>query len=270
MANRFLATSSFVLFALLSARSIRAQGPKQRLDRPPSVSDGSVRSEATPECESDASGQSSRAIQWSVLAPENGKPFIDPFARLSNDQISDLGFIVRVRRMISDEVIAADGEDAKEASQLASKLEKEGIDTVWLLTQRKRVRQIRGLQVENQSKEIAKSLQDQTLSLDGFVVPIRSDKGRLTEFFLVPTYAACNHEDPPPRLQVVLVSSKTGIVHPGRRTPVRVTGRVTADAASRTTVNAGGPVDVHAAYAMSCPKIEISQPSQQTGDVSRN
>jgi hypothetical protein len=210
-----------------------------------------------------------KAIQWSDLAPENGKPFFDPFAKLSGDQIADLSYVVRVRRLIAGEKIESDGEDAKEAAKLTSRLERQGVDIGWLIAQRDRVRQIRGLQVENVSNSISNSLQDQKVSLTGFVIPLTVDEGRLTQFFLVPTVAACSHEDPPPRLQVVFVSTQQGIAPPGRQTPVRVTGAVAAEATSRSTVNASGRVMVHSAYAMSSPEIQVFQLANNSSDSSK-
>lgn len=205
-----------------------------------------------------------KAIQWSDLAPEQGRPFVDPFAKLSSAQIGDLGYVVRVRQLIADEKIDANGEDAKEAAALASELEQQGVNIGWLMVQRERVRQIRGLQVERVSNSIAESLRNQRVSLTGFVIPVTVNDGRLTEFFLVPTLAACSHEDPPPRLQVVFVATEPGIAPPGRRTPVRVTGTVVADVNARGTVNASGQVMVHSAYAMLSPEIKQLQTTRKS------
>ena len=210
------------------------------------------------------------AISWSDLAPENGKPFNDPFAKLSNDQIADLGFVFRVRRLIADEKIATNGEDAKEAAKLAKRLEQQGIDINWLMMQRERVQQLRALQVKSQSNSIAKSLRDQRVSLTGFTIPVKVEQGRLSKFFLIPTYAACSHEDAPPRLQVIFVSTSQGIERPDRRTPVRVTGQVAAKETSQMTINASGPTMVHAAYEMSFPTIEVLPALNETDHVSKN
>lgn len=204
-----------------------------------------------------------RAIQWRDLAPENGKPFLDPFTKLSSDQIVDLSYVVRVRRLIADDKIEAGGEDAKEAAALASQLERQGVDIGWLMVQRGRVQQIRSLQVERQAKAIAESLQDQRVSLTGYVIPITFDETRLTEFFLVPTIAACSHEDAPPRLQVVFIATEQGIANPGRRTPVRVSGKIVAETTTSGTFNANGRVSVHSAYLMSSPEINVFQAARE-------
>jgi hypothetical protein len=166
---------------------------------------------------------------------------------------------MRVRRLIADDKISTDGEDAKEAAELARKLEHQGVDIGWLMVQHRRVQQVRSLQVENLAHSIGESLQDKRITLTGYVIPSKINEGRLTEFFLVPTIAACSHEDAPPRLQVVFVSTEQGIAPPGRSAPVRVTGKLVAQTTTRTTFNANGRVKVHAAYSMSSPKINVFQ-----------
>lgn len=198
----------------------------------------------------------SKAIHWSHLAPENGKPFIDPFAKLSSDQIADLSYVGRVRRMIAEEKIDANGEDAKRAAKLSGELNDDGIDIAWLMAQRRRVQQMRGLQIESMSQSIAKSLGDQRVTVTGYVIPIKAYQGRLTEFFLVPTVAACSHEAAPPRLQVVFVTTEEGIATPEKAMPVRVTGIVTAQTTTRMTINGGGKSVIRSAYAMLSSTVE--------------
>lgn len=202
------------------------------------------------------------AILWSRLAPENGKPFTDPFAKLSTDQLDDLSYVMRVRRLIADDKISADGEDAKEAAKLAGKLQQQGVDIAWLMVQRGRVQQIRGIQVESLAKSIGESLRDRKVTLTGYVIPCKVNEGRLTEFFLVPTVAACSHEAAPPRLQVVFVSTARGIETPEKAMPVRVTGTVTAQTTKRTTVNGAGKMTIRSAYAMLSSSVETYQQAE--------
>ena len=202
------------------------------------------------------------AISWSKLAPENGKPFNDPFAKLSQDQLIDLSYVIQIRQMVSQQRIAPDGKDAQAAAVLGSQLKQQGVDIAWLMVQRERVRQLRALQVDRLAMSIADSLQNQKVSLTGYVIPIKIDDGRLTEFFLVPTIAACSHEDPPPRLQVAFVSSTVGVIPPGKRTPIRVTGKITAKSTTRRTYNANGKVEVYSSYSFVSPQIEVSEDNE--------
>ncbi|TWU13335.1 hypothetical protein CA54_21700 [Symmachiella macrocystis] len=197
-----------------------------------------------------------KTIRWSYLAPENGKPFNDPFSKLTQNQLSDLSYVVRVQRLIAQEKIKADGVDAKEAAELARKLKNEGVDIDWLMVQRERVRQIRGMQVEGLSKSIAKSLGDKQVTLTGYVIPIKTIEGRLTEFFLVPTSAVCSNEAAPSPLQVIFISTEPGIARPGIRIPVRVTGTVQAKTTKKSVRNGVAVTTIQSAYTMLQPEIK--------------
>jgi hypothetical protein len=206
-----------------------------------------------------------KQIQWRTLAPENGRPFTDPFAKLTGDQRSDLSYVVRVQRLIAEEKIEADGVDAVEAARLARKLKLEGVDIGWLMAQRRHVTKIRGLQVEELSKSIAESLGDKKVTLTGFVIPITVRQERLTEFFLVPTSNACSNEAAPSPLQVVFVSTEPGVDRPEKRIPVRVTGRVKAQTTTQTIRNGIAVTTVQAAYTMLSPEIEVYTHSDKQG-----
>ena len=208
-------------------------------------------------------GEAPKTIRWSVLAPEKGKPFNDPFAKLTRNQLADLSYVVRVQRLIAENKIKADGVDAKEAARLARKLTAEGVDIGWLMAQRKRIQQIRGLQVGSLSKSIAKSLGDKNVTLTGYVIPIEVNEGRLTEFFLVPTIAACSHESAPPRLQVVYVMNEQGIMRPDKGVAVRVTGRVEARITTGTIPNGNGQTPIRSAYTIASAKIETYKASKK-------
>ncbi len=197
------------------------------------------------------------SVSWSRLAPENGRPFNDPFTKMSTNQLSNLSFVVRIQRLIAEEKIQPDGVDAKEAKTVAQKLEEEGVDIDWLMTQRKRVLQVRKLQVESLSKSIVKSLGEKQIALIGYVIPIKVSHGKLTEFFLVSTSAACSNEAAPSRLKVVFVSNNKGIDGLERGAPVRVTGRIEAQTTTKLVRIGIGVSAFQSAYTMSSPNIEV-------------
>jgi hypothetical protein len=165
--------------------------------------------------------------------------------------------VVRVGQLIADEKIEADGVDATKAAELFHKLEKDGVDIGWLMAQRASVRRTRGLQINTVSKVIAENLAGKKVTLTGYVMPIKVAKGRLTEFFLVPTVAACSHESAPPRLQVVFVKTEQGIVRPKQAVPVRVTGTVAAKTTTKKIINGNGQIPVRSAYAIASAQIEV-------------
>ena len=171
--------------------------------------------------------------------------------------------MVRVQRLIAENKIKADGVDAKEAAELARQLTSEGIDIGWLMAQRQRVQQMRGLQVESLSTSIAESLGAKQVTLTGYVMPIKVSQQKLIEFFLVPTSATCSNEAAPSPLQAVFVSAGQGFELPKRGIAVRVTGSIKAQTTKRAVRNGIAVMTVQSAYAMLHPEIEVyAQPGK--------
>lgn len=66
------------------------------------------------------------------------------------------------------------------------------------------------------SSEVVASVEGNTLSLDGYVVPLESDdQGRLSELLFVPFQGACIHVPPPPPNQIIRVVLRTPMAMPG-------------------------------------------------------
>lgn len=57
----------------------------------------------------------------------------------------------------------------------------------------------------NQPKSPARDLDNKTVSIPGFMVPLEDDADQVTEFLLVPFAGACIHVPPPPPNQMVYV-----------------------------------------------------------------
>ena len=209
-----------------------------------------------------------KEIEWRVLAPDKGKPFNDPFTKLTGEQLANLSYIARVRRLVAEKKIDTDGVDAKAAAKLARNLTREGVDVSYLLVQRKRVQQTRVRQVDDVSKSIAESLGDKQITLTGFVIPITWQQEKLTEFFLVPTVSICNGEAAPSPLRVVLISTEQGVAHSDKRLAVQVKGTVNAKTTTRTIRNGIGITTVQSAYAMLSPEIVLYAQTEQV-DPSR-
>jgi hypothetical protein len=191
------------------------------------------------------------AIEWNRLVPD--KAFEDPFERLSDDQLQDVGYAARVRSLIAANKIKSDGPDAKAAAEIEQKLGKAGIDIGYLLSLRDQVRRIRTMQ----ANAVEPGLIGKEVSLVAFVVPAKRSGDLVTECFLVGNYDACSHSSPPPANQAVYLRSPEGFVLPSTRTPVRVTGRLQEQPTTRLRVRAGGLVEMTAAYSMTEHEIEL-------------
>jgi uncharacterized protein len=205
-------------------------------------------------------------IQWETLAPAEGNQYRDPFAGLSRQQLQSLGFVARIQRLIAAEKIPQDGSSAAEAAKFAEQLEKEGIDVLWLLAQQKRVTLLRQKQEQSLTKSIAERIDNRQVRLSGYVLPLKTTDGRVTEFYLVPSIDTCSHASAPPADQVVFVANKKGIVVNNRRTPVVVTGQVVAKQTIRFIPGSAGPKRIIAAYAIEFPKAEVIAFTNQRHD----
>ena len=198
-----------------------------------------------------------KTIRWRVLAPENGRPFNDPFAKLDRDQLSDLSYLRRIRRLIAEEKIDADGDDAKHATQLAEKLATQGIDANWLLVQSRRIPHIRRQQIEAVAKSVAKSIDSTTVEIVGFASPIPSQKQNVAGFLVMPTAAMCGHGTAPSPLHVAFVETEHEYALQSRGTPVRIRGQVVAVPKTTTMMSGSGATVFDSAYKIFPSRIDV-------------
>jgi len=57
---------------------------------------------------------------------------------------------------------------------------------------------------------VVESMEGKYVKLPGFVVPLETEGGKVSEFFLVPYFGACIHVPPPPANQMVYVVMEKG------------------------------------------------------------
>lgn len=198
-----------------------------------------------------------KTIRWSVLAPENGRPFNDPIAKLDRDQLSDLSYLRRIRRLIAEEKIDADGDDAQRAAQLAEELAAQGIDANWLLVQSRRIPQLRRQQIEAVAKSVAKMIDSATVEIVGFASPIPSRKQNGTGFLMMPTAAMCGHGTAPSPLHVAFVETEHEYALQSRGTPVRIRGQVVAEPKTTTMISGSGATEFESAYKILPSRIDV-------------
>lgn len=139
-------------------------------------------------------------VVWGDLA-SSAASYEDPFLEMSYKQKDDLRTILDAARRVDDTEL---GQRAQEARV---RLRDQGYDADELLTQR--------LVVMEKRREEATGVTGQYLgrevSLDGYVLPLRGDNGRVFSFLLVPWVGACIHTPPPPPNQMVRVDVPQGI-----------------------------------------------------------
>ncbi|MDQ2819730.1 MAG: DUF3299 domain-containing protein [Pseudomonadota bacterium] len=64
------------------------------------------------------------------------------------------------------------------------------------------------------------------IRIGGFIIPLDTDNGAVTEFLLVPYFGACIHAPPPPANQVIHVFARQPLRHLTMMEPVHVSGTV--------------------------------------------
>ncbi len=86
---------------------------------------------------------------------------------------------------------------------------------------------IKGLMSEDaKTPPVVASLNGQEVRLSGYVVPLKHEGTRVSEFLLVPYVGACIHVPPPPQNQIVHVTAKNPIAVKGLFAAVTVTGNM--------------------------------------------
>ena len=167
--------------------------------------------------------------------------------------MADLSFVVRIRHLLADEKVAADGPDVKEAAQIEQSLIKAGIDIEWLVAQRRRVGQMR----EIQAKAVQQNVVGKRVELAGYVIPLKKANNLVTEFMLVPSVVSCSSSNPtpPPPNQAIFVQLEDGFARLGRVTAARIIGRIEAKEIARTIPSVRGSTVVTSAYVITPENI---------------
>lgn len=162
-----------------------------------------------------------KQIGWSDL---QGKipDYDDPFKKLTKDQLFYLSVYARVKEMqkISPKRVNEGMlKDAKNAEEI---LKKEGIDIVYLLSQRDAIKKLR----TEAASSVNTDLNNSNISMSGFMLSLEFNQGKTNKFLLVPVVGACVHTPPPPINQIIYVETKTPIDAGTRFTAVTINGKI--------------------------------------------
>ncbi|SEJ69387.1 MULTISPECIES: DUF3299 domain-containing protein [unclassified Pseudomonas] len=112
------------------------------------------------------------------------------------------------------------------------------------------LKQSKGLPAVMYSTKTVAAMNDKTIRLGGYPVPLETDaKGHSTLFFLVPYPGACIHVPPPPPNQLVLVRYPKGLKIDDIYTPLWVIGTLKVEKVSNDLADA--------AYALDASKVRV-------------
>lgn len=192
-------------------------------------------------------------LQWQDLVP--AKDFEDPYDILSQRQFGDLANIALLRELQADNRTPTET-SIRLAAEGLQRLTAEGIDIDGLLARRDEI----SLKYDAWSRSIQSELDDQTVSLGGYMLPLEYSGTKVTEFLLVPYLGACIHTPPPPPNQIVHVKSTRGIKTKGLYDPVLVTGVLSSEASSPHLSYVDGTANIDVSYGLNARQVKPWQP----------
>ncbi len=190
----------------------------------------------------------SRELTWEDLVPAT-EPFDDPFERLTEDQIYDLGFLHEVRNAGDD----ADESDLDDAEEVRRQLVAAGVDVDDLLGRVEEIREHR----RRRAEAIDLTLSGQNVRMGGYLLPLEYAEEKTTEFLLVPYVGACIHVPPPPPNQIVHVHYPQGFKPQSLYTAVQVAGKMWARTSTQSLYLVDGTADIPVGYALDATSVEV-------------
>ncbi|MEM9236187.1 MAG: DUF3299 domain-containing protein [Verrucomicrobiota bacterium] len=190
-------------------------------------------------------------LTWSDLLPKAAAEFDDPFAELSEEQLLDLGMVARIRYLIEAKRVEPDGLDAEEEQRLVEKLEAEGIDVDWIISQRERVARERRKAAERVDEGVA----GKEIRIPGYMLPLERKGRKVVRFLLVPWVGACIHTPPPPPNQMIHVEVPEGTEDRGRFAAIWLEGTIRLEPADYDLFLVDGTRSVKVAYTMTTDRI---------------
>ena len=190
-----------------------------------------------------------RQLGWQDLIKK--VEFEDPFEALTQDQLSDLGLVARVRQLqaMGRQVGEA---TTKEVQEAALRLEKDRVDIDGLLAKRAEIIKLR----QQRAYAVVEDLNGKQVRMPGYALPLEYSDKKITEFLLVPWVGACIHTPPPPPNQIVFVKVTEGIENRGRFTPVWVTGEMSVKAARKNLFLVDGSSGIDVGYSLQARQVE--------------
>jgi hypothetical protein len=187
-----------------------------------------------------------RDVAWVDLKTK--VEFDDPFEKLTEEQLMDLALYARVLRLEKKDGGAKKVNEAMLAEKVEAKekLRKQGVDADALLARRAEITELR----TKRANAGVTALNDKTIRVSGFCLPLEYEGKKVKEFLLVPWVGACIHTPPPAPNQIVHVVSNQPFEIKGIFSPVTVTGEMKVTSISKSLYLVDGKADISMGYSM--------------------
>jgi hypothetical protein len=193
-----------------------------------------------------------KELTWADLIPTT-VAFDDPFAEMDRENLEYLGFVARIRSLITAGK-AVSQETRNEAAETEAELIKDGIDVDGLLARRDEIRELR----KKRAGAIVKELDGASIRIPGYLLPLDYSGRKVTEFLLVPWVGACIHTPPPPPNQIIYVLLNKDNAFESRSIyePVWVAGEISTQASTKNLFLKDGSNNVDMSYKLQATLVE--------------
>lgn len=209
-----------------------------------------------------ARAQEVQTLSWADLIPKLA-PFDDPFLSLPVQQKRDLALVARARgRQSSPNTPDMSLDESLKAA--VERLTSAHVDIDALLARRSHVAEKRREAAEAANE----NLNGRLVQISGYVLPLRFENEKATEFLLVPYVGACIHEPRPNANQIIRVAYPKGLDLKGRFDAVLVRGRIRAANGTPHLWLVDGAATVPTAYALDAQAIEPFARQEEAAPVS--
>jgi len=195
--------------------------------------------------------QAPRVIDWDNLISQE-IVFDDPFEKLSESQIYDLSYLVKIRTLKERRPESVSAETIHEIDSLEKNLLAQNVDIDGLLAKRATITELR----KKKAEAVVDSLNGLHVKMAGYLLPLDFDGKNGIEFLLVPWVGACIHTPPPPPNQIVFIKYDKGHEYTSRYDPVWVEGTLRTESLSKELFLVDGKSNINLGYAMTAKSIE--------------
>lgn len=193
-------------------------------------------------------------LDWSALRPAD-QAENNPFAKLSDAQLSALGEIVFIHRHASAGNTLNDTASARIAD-LVARLAAQGLDATALLVQRDALMAQRRRLAETPDS----SLDGREVLMHGYLVPAAAEGQGVADYLFVPYPNACSHAPLPAVNQIVRLAVDPALAGQVRSDlPVRVSGRLKVQPREQRLWVADGALLVRSAYTLQAATVSLRQ-----------
>ncbi|MFC7422202.1 DUF3299 domain-containing protein [Iodobacter arcticus] len=112
---------------------------------------------------------------------------------------------------------------------------------------------------KKRTTEAQTALNNQIVQLDGYLLPLKQNNKKVTEFILVPVIGACIHVPAPPPNQMVVVQYPKGFPAGNLFAPITVRGKLLVKSSKSDLALADGSSKVDVGYAMTATEVREYQ-----------